>query len=63
MDVETPIMESPIADFDGPYLATPTEEEQVFEMGNQRAIQNFVVAPIPSNYGLITWDGTVITVS
>lgn len=41
---------------DEPYEITPGDEEQTFMF-------SVVVNPIPSNYGKITWDGTVITVS
>lgn len=30
---------------------------------NKTTQQNIVINPIPSNYGLITWNGSVITVS
>lgn len=49
--------------YDGPYEATPTQSEQVFQTNGKVMINNFTVNPIPSNYGLITWDGSVLTVS
>ena len=49
--------------YDGPYEFTPTQEPQVVEIANQQAAQDIIINPIPSNYGLITWDGTVLTVS
>lgn len=47
----------------GPYEATPTNAEQLFAVSGKRMTQDFVVHAIPSNYGLITWNGSVITVS
>ena len=49
--------------YDGPYEATPTQETQVFSTQNKRMTENFTVNPIPSNYGLVTWNGSVLTVS
>lgn len=47
----------------GPYEATPSSVEQLFEVAGKRMVQDFTVHAIPSNYGLITWNGSVITVS
>lgn len=49
--------------YEGSYEATPSSEEQIFVTGNKTMLQNFVVKPIPSNYGLITWNGSYLTVS
>ena len=49
--------------YDGEYNITPTNQEQVLETVGKRMLQNVKVAPIPSNYGLITWDGSTLTVS
>lgn len=54
----------PIADYyDGEYEITPTAEEQTIPIVGLVARQNITVNPIPSNYGLITWNGSTITVS
>ena len=47
----------------GDYEITPTQSTQVLEMEGMRAAHNVVVNPIPSNYGLITWNGSYIMVS
>lgn len=52
-----------IDDYDGPYEVTPSQSEQVLNMRNLRATQNVIINPIPSNYGLITWNGATLTVS
>ena len=47
----------------GDYEITPTQGTQVLEMEGMRAARNVVVNPIPSNYGLITWNGSSLMVS
>lgn len=54
---------APIHDYTGEYEITPSSETQVLETANKTLDANIIVNPIPSNYGLITWDGSVITVS
>ena len=49
--------------YHGPYTVTPSPEAQVLETGGLVLTRNLTVNPIPSNYGLITWDGSTITVS
>lgn len=49
--------------YEGPYEATPTQETQTFTTDNKAMEHNFIVNPIPHNYGLITWDGSTLTVS
>jgi len=47
----------------GPYEVTPTQGTQVLETDNLFMRDNVTINPIPSNYGLITWDGSTLTVS
>lgn len=47
----------------GPYEVTPSATEQVLEIRNKKATQNIIVNPIPNNYGLVTWDGVMLTIS
>ena len=49
--------------YEGDYNVTPTNEEQILETSGKRMTGNVKVAPIPSNYGLISWNGSTITVS
>lgn len=44
--------------------ATPTEAQQAIgpDTGYD-GLSSVTVEPIPQNYGLITWDGSVLTVS
>lgn len=49
--------------FEGEYTYTPSSEAQTIEINGLRATDNITINPIPSNYGLITWDGATLTVS
>ena len=49
--------------YDGPYEATPSSDEQVFHTAMLSMVNDFVIKPIPSNYGLISWNGSILTVS
>ena len=49
--------------YDGEYEFTPTEDTQTVSIENKMAVQDITINPIPSNYGLITWNGSTITVS
>lgn len=49
--------------FTGAYTYTPTQETQTIPINGLKAIQDITIEPIPSNYGLITWNGSTITVS
>ena len=49
--------------YNGSYEITPSTETQTISIGNQIASRDITVNPIPSNYGLITWNGSVLTVS
>lgn len=49
--------------FTGAYEYTPSQSEQVIPIEGYKAIQNIIIDPIPQNYGLITWNGSTITVS
>ena len=49
--------------YTGDTEVTPTQATQTLETANKIVLENIVVNPIPSNYGLITWDGVTLTVS
>ena len=50
-------------EYQGSYMVTPSNQTQILPTVNKVLSQNVVVNPIPSNYGLITWDGSTLTVS
>ena len=49
--------------YDGPYSFTPSQETQTAQTANKVLTGDIVIDPIPPNYGLITWNGSYITVS
>lgn len=49
--------------YDGPYEFTPSQSVQTVSIANKRALADITINPIPSYYGLITWDGSTLTVS
>lgn len=50
-------------DYDGPTEVTPSGAAQTLATSGTVLHADVVVAAIPSNYGLITWNGAVLTVS
>ena len=49
--------------YDGPYDFTPGLEAQTVHTAGNYMKQDIVIEPIPNNYGLITWNGSTLTVS
>lgn len=49
--------------YDGPTEITPSMETQVLLTDHHAVRANIIINPIPSNYGLITWNGSTLTVS
>ena len=49
--------------YTGSYEVTPSDTEQVLETDAFYMNGNITINPIPSNYGLITWNGSTLTVS
>lgn len=49
--------------YGGPYEFTPTEDTQTVAIERKMATENIVINPIPYNYGLVTWNGSTLTVS
>lgn len=49
--------------YNGPLEVTPTQSTQVLATSGTRMDSDVTINPIPSNYGLITWNGSVLTVS
>lgn len=54
----------PVVDvYEGPYEATPTQFTQTLSTEGFTMAQDVIIHPIPSNYGLITYNGSILTVS
>ena len=49
--------------YEGDYEATPSSDEQYIHTNGLAMSTDFVVHAIPNNYGLITWNGSTLTVS
>ena len=49
--------------YEGPYEFTPTEDTQTVAIERKMATQDIIFNPIPSDWGHITWDGAILTVS
>lgn len=48
--------------YDGPYVVTPSQEEQILDTTKKTMKENVVIMPIPSNYGKVTWDGATLRI-
>lgn len=49
--------------YDGSYEVTPSQDAQTLPTRGKLMDVDLVVKPIPSNYGLITYSGGILTVS
>lgn len=54
---------SDVPAYDGQTVYTPSREAQTVLTANKLLKDNITIEPIPSNYGLVTWNGQVLTVS
>ena len=61
--IVTKVIGQDLPTYTGVTEATPTTAEQVLDTSNKVVTRNIVINPIPSNYGLITWNGSTLTVS
>lgn len=49
--------------YEGAYSVTPSSQAQTLRTANKILEQDIVVEPIPSNYGLVTWNGSALMIS
>lgn len=49
--------------YTGSYEITPSADTQMLDVSGKRMLRPLTVNPVPSNYGLITWNGSFLTVS
>lgn len=49
--------------YTGPTRVIPSQEEQVLKTTNTVLLKDIIIEKIPQNYGLITWDGSILTIS
>lgn len=53
----------PVPRYTGPYEFTPTRETQKVSIARKQATEDIIIHPIPQNYGLVTYNGSIITIS
>lgn len=65
IELKPPIVKEYIGSnpYDGQYEVTPSEDTQVLYTAGKTLARNVTVNPIPSNWGKISWNGAVLTVS
>ena len=49
--------------YTGAYEVTPNQETQILRTAELSMTDDVTIYPIPSNYGLVTWNGSILTVS
>lgn len=49
--------------YEGPYSITPGKEAQVLNIKGLTAKENIIIEPVPDNYGLISWNGSTLTIT
>lgn len=49
--------------YTGATEVTPTQDTQALNTSGKVLLSNITINPIPSNYGLIIWNGSTLTVS
>lgn len=62
-ELATQLHYSEYPDYEGAVEFVPSAQPQTVQIENMVAHQNIIIDPIPQNYGLITWDGSTLTVS
>lgn len=50
-------------EYTGPTTVIPSQSQQILNTRDLFVADDIVIEPIPNNYGLITWNGAVLTVS
>ena len=63
MQCETAVRPAITPVYEGEYEVTPTDRIQILATEGKLMMSDVVVNPIPSNYGLIGWNGSYLTVS
>lgn len=63
MRIGAPLTNVEIPAYEGSYTVIPGTVAQVLQTAGKSMAENVTVGPIPQNYGLITWNGSIITVS
>lgn len=62
-EITTTVRTTNYDEYTGSLEWTPTSEAQTIPTDHLVVLDNITINPIPNNYGLITWDGAILTVS
>lgn len=64
-DTGTPVVKEYVSveNYEGEYTFTPGDEAQTVPVEGYRMKHDITINPIPSNYGKITYNGAILTVS
>lgn len=63
MSTRTDVYVKPTAQYEGDTVFTPSATAQTISTAGLYMNDDLTINPIPSNYGLITWNGSTLTVS
>lgn len=63
VNIDTKIEAAIVDRYGGAYEFTPTNETQTIYAGGLLVERDITIHPIPSNYGLIEWNGSTLTIS
>lgn len=61
--VITKVIGQDLPTYTGATIVTPSQSTQTLATADRVMASNIVINSIPSNYGLITWNGSTLTVS
>lgn len=57
------IIRDPDPPYEGPYTVTPSAQRQTLVTRGYAMTGNVIIEPIPQNYGLVTYNGRILTIS
>lgn len=63
LGMDTAIYAGPAERYAGPYHVTPGPDPQVLDTAGKMADEDITIGAIPSNYGLIEWNGSALRIS
>lgn len=63
IDLKFDVVTNIFPTYSGPHSIVPSDTDQVLNTSNKILDRDIVIEKIPQNYGLITWNGSFITVS
>ena len=64
MEIGNPlIIRDPDPPYEGPYTVTPSAQRKTLVTRGYAMTGNVIIEPIPQNYGLVTYNGSIITIS